>query len=142
MSLDNLCPVLLKVLEDDNTILGLSDHFTNGPPGMTLQDSKLEGTNKTAIWIRRPNKNESPYIGGGYLFDLLIQVDVLSKASYDAAFDLGTLVEDLLKSTTSKLYNNTTYPINLLLQSRPGTLWDDQLQRWHEVVRFRADGSY
>ena len=146
MAADNISPIIAQVLSDSSTINAACDGLiSSGNPGNTPQDANLEGPHETSIFVRRISKTEEGYLGsvttGDYKYDLLIQVDVLSKASEATAFDLADKVEALLKSTTSKLFNGATVPLHLSLASR-SPQFDDQLGAWLEMLRFRAIGVY
>ncbi len=146
MSNDYLGPIMCKILEDDNTILAACDsHITHGNEGYTLQDAKLTDTKETAIWVFQVSKTEGGYLdsttNNNWHFDIIMQVDVKSKASYDSARDLADLVETELKTTVEKLYNGATVPLQILLHSRT-SLFDDTLGAWVEMLRFRCQGDY
>jgi hypothetical protein len=141
----DLIPVITQILSDNDAINTACDGFIYpGRPGPAIQDASLEGAHQTAVWIRRISKTEKPFVGsvltGEYLYDQLIQVDVLSRSSEVAAFDLADLVEALLKATSTKTYSGSTRHLNLLLHSRM-PVWDDTLLAWVEMVRFRAKGT-
>ncbi len=138
MASDNIVPVLHALLQNDNTISAACDYVTPGLPGLTLQDAKLDGPLQTSIWVRRISKTEEPLIGNeNFIYDQIIQVDVLSAVSEAMACDLADDIETLLKTTFSK--NNV--PLNILLQSRT-SLFNDTVGAWHEMIRFRATGAY
>ena len=146
MADDNLAPLLAQILSDNDPINIAADGFIYpGSPGKTIQDACLEGVHKTAIWIRRISKTEEGFLGSittcDYLYDQLIQVDVLSKLSEVAAFDLADKVEAALKAVSTKSYAGSSRKTDLQLHSRM-PLWDDKLSCWVEMIRFRAKGAY
>lgn len=146
MTSDDIIPVLAKVLEDDAAILAAcSSNITPGYPA-TLQDSKLTPITPTAIWLRDMDKTETGFIGsrrdGLYMYDILVQVDVLSLSSQYEAEALRRLVENALKATRSKNYGGDIFSFGVALQSRPGARFDDILQCWVAPLRMRATGSY
>lgn len=143
MANDNLAPIVAQILSDDYAInMACNSQIIADDPGNAPQDAMLGGANQTAIWVRRPSKTDRPFLGAmDYEYDLIVQVDVASRASNQAAFDVADMVEALLKTTTSKFFNNAIVPLDLLLQSRTA-MFDDVLGAWVEMVRFRAQGVY
>lgn len=146
MTSDDIIPVLAKVLEDDASILAAChSNITPGYPA-TLQDSKLTPDTPTAIWLRDIDKTETGFFGsrrdGQYLYDILIQIDVMSISSQYEAESLRRLVENELKATRSKAYGTDIFSFGIALQSRPGTRFDDVLQAWTAPLRMRVTGAY
>lgn len=143
MTSDDIMPVLAKILEDDDSIrTACYGNITPGYPA-TLQDSKLTPTTPTAIWLRDIDKTESGFIGGtDYVYDILLQVDVMSLTSQYEAESLRRLCENLLKSTSTKSYGGSTWRLAIRLQSRPGARYDNDLSAWVAMLRMRAKGGY
>lgn len=146
MTDDNIIPVIAKILEDNDVIrIAAYENITPGYPA-TSQDSKLTATNPTAIWLRDLDQTEEGYLNsantGTYDYDILFQVDVISLTSQAEAESLRRKVENLLKSTTSKVYGGETWTVYMYLQSRVATRYDDVLSAWVSPLRMRAIGEY
>ena len=146
MTSDDIIPVLAQILSDNDPInAACYGNVTPGYPA-TLQDSKLTSANPTAVWIRDLDMTESGYLGsttsGEYAYDILFQVDVMSLTSQAVAESARRLVMSLLKSTSSKSFNNSTFYFDIRLQSRLASRHDDVLSTWVAPVRMRITGGY